>query len=124
MAGLQNPLRTDVELENLGTLDDAMALACAYEQCLTHANDVPAKHPSSRATPARSASKTLSLPVASSTVGATESTTTTTPAPPRLKRLTMAEMAAKREKGECYNCSEKFSREHLKICPMKGIYIV
>jgi hypothetical protein len=26
--------------------------------------------------------------------------------------------------GECYNCSEKFSREHLKICPMKGIYLL
>jgi hypothetical protein len=33
-------------------------------------------------------------------------------------------MAAKREKGECYNCTEQFSREHLKMCPMKGIYLL
>jgi hypothetical protein len=31
-------------------------------------------------------------------------------------------MAAKRERGECYNCTEKFSREHLKVCPIKGVF--
>jgi hypothetical protein len=101
-----------------------MALARAYEQRLALTNDVPAKHPSSRATPARPSPKTLSLPTASSTVGTKEATATPTPTAPRLKRLTAAEMAAKREKRECYNCSEKFSQEHLKICPMKGIYLL
>jgi hypothetical protein len=43
-----------------------------------------------------------------------------TPAAQRLKRLTAAEMAAKREKVRCYNCTGQFSREHLKTCPMKG----
>jgi hypothetical protein len=33
-------------------------------------------------------------------------------------------MVAKREKGECYNCTEQFSLEHLKTCPMKGIYFL
>jgi hypothetical protein len=46
------------------------------------------------------------------------------PTVPRLKRLTAAKMAAKRECGECYNCFQKFSREHRKVCPMKGIYLV
>jgi hypothetical protein len=123
-AGLQNSLCTDAELENPDTLDNAMALAWAYEQRLNLTDDVPAKHPSSRATPAHPSQKTLSLPAASSTVGAKESKATPTLMAPRLKRLTAAEMAAKREKGECYNCSEKFSQEHLKICPMKGIYLL
>jgi hypothetical protein len=46
------------------------------------------------------------------------------PTVPRLKRLTTEEMAAKREHGECSNCSKKFSHEHLKVCPMKGIYLL
>jgi hypothetical protein len=32
-----------------------------------------------------------------------------------------AEIAAKRERSVCYNCAEKFSQEHLKVCPMKGL---
>jgi hypothetical protein len=123
-AGLHNPLHVNVELENPEMLNDAMALAWAYEQRLTLADDVPAKHPSSRATPACLSLKPMSLPKASSTSGAKELTTTTTSAAPRLKRLTTAEMVVKREKRECYNCSEKFSREHLKICPMKRIYLL
>jgi hypothetical protein len=43
---------------------------------------------------------------------------------PHLKGLTSEEMAAKQERGECYNCTEKFLREHLKVCPMKGIYLL
>jgi hypothetical protein len=30
-------------------------------------------------------------------------------ATPWLRRLTATEMAAKREKGKCFNCTEKFS---------------
>jgi hypothetical protein len=33
-------------------------------------------------------------------------------------------MVAKRERGECYNCTEKFSREHLKVCPVKGVFLL
>jgi hypothetical protein len=33
-------------------------------------------------------------------------------------------MAAKREKSECYNCTEQFPREHLKTRLMKGIYLL
>jgi hypothetical protein len=34
-AGLWNPLKTNVELENPVTLEDAMVLACTYEQWLS-----------------------------------------------------------------------------------------
>jgi len=33
-------------------------------------------------------------------------------------------MADRRAKGLCFNCPEKFSQEHLKIFPMKGIYLI
>jgi hypothetical protein len=42
-AGLRNPLKTDVELEQPATLDDAMALARAYEQRLAMTGDSPAR---------------------------------------------------------------------------------
>jgi hypothetical protein len=43
---------------------------------------------------------------------------------PRLRRLTAAEMAAKRENGECFNYTEKFSRAHLDVCPMKSLFLL
>jgi hypothetical protein len=43
---------------------------------------------------------------------------------PRLKRLTAAEMTAKHERGECYNYTEKFKKEHLEVCPMKCIFLL
>jgi hypothetical protein len=26
--------------------------------------------------------------------------------------------------GECYNCTEKFTKEHLEVCPVKGIFLL
>ena len=33
-------------------------------------------------------------------------------------------MAQRRLEGLCFNCPAKFSKEHLKQCPMRGIYIM
>jgi hypothetical protein len=55
--------------------------------------------------------------------GQTTAPAATTPEP-RFKRLTAAEMVAKRTGGECYNCTEKFTKEHLKVCPVKGIFLL
>jgi hypothetical protein len=33
-------------------------------------------------------------------------------------------MTAKREKGECFNCIERFSQVHLDVCPMKGLFLL
>jgi hypothetical protein len=41
-AGLRNPLKTDVELEQPATLDDAMTLTCAYENRLAMTADTTA----------------------------------------------------------------------------------
>jgi hypothetical protein len=42
-AGLRNPLKTDVELEQPATLDDAMVLARAYENRLAMTADMPSR---------------------------------------------------------------------------------
>ncbi|WVZ64413.1 hypothetical protein U9M48_013926 [Paspalum notatum var. saurae] len=46
------------------------------------------------------------------------------PAGSRFTRLSTEEMAQRRLDGLCYNCPKKFSREHLKHCTMKGIYLL
>jgi hypothetical protein len=114
--GLCNPLKTNIELEAPVTLEDTMALARTYDQCLQMGTEQPSRvnhHSSSeRIVPA---SKPLALP--------TPPAATASPSP-CLKCLTLEKMVAKRKRGECYNCTEKFSREHLKVCPMKGIYLL
>jgi hypothetical protein len=121
--GLCNPLKADVELEHPATLEEAMALAHAYEQRLSMTELPPARSsPLPRSSPGRNSgsSRPLLLTGPSPAAGAKDKP----PAAPRFKRLTAAEMAAKREKGECYNCTEQFSLEHLKMYPMKGIYLL
>jgi hypothetical protein len=122
-AGLCNPLKTDIELEHPATLKEAMALAHAYEQRLSMTDLPPARSsPLLRSSLGRNpgSSRSLLLTAPSPAAGAEDKPS----AAPRFKRLTTAEMAVKQEKGECYNCTEQFSLEHLKTCPMKGIYLL
>jgi hypothetical protein len=105
-------------LEHPETLEDAMALARAYEQRLVMKEDAPSRAPGRYVPRPPGGTKPLALPTPPATL-----TPGAPVAAPRLKRLTAAEMAAKRERSECYNCTEKFSRVHLDICPMMGILI-
>jgi hypothetical protein len=61
-AGLRNPLKTDVEIEHQEMLEDAMALARAYEQRLVMTNDAPACTSGHYAPHPMVASKPLALP--------------------------------------------------------------
>jgi hypothetical protein len=121
--GLGELLQTDVELQRPASLEDAMGLVCAYEQRST------AVAPPSTPAALRSSSK----PSGTTTTPTPQPATTTTPgapvkprAPPgtRLSRLMPEEMACRREEGLCFNCPEKFSRDHLKQCSKKGIYLL
>jgi hypothetical protein len=114
-AGLHNPLKTDIELEQPATLEEAMALAHAYEQCLSMTDNATSRTPA-RSAYSRQATNTVALPASVTMSGGSTSATAAPPPAPRLKRLTTAEMAAKREKGECYNCTKQFSWEHIKVC--------
>jgi hypothetical protein len=121
-AGLGEPLKTDVELQQPDTLEDAVGLARAYERRATVAGSYNAL-----STP-RSSNRNSS----NTATPAARPATTTTPralvkscAPPgtRLSRLTPEEMVHRREEGLCFNCPKKFSRGHLKHCSMKGIFL-
>jgi hypothetical protein len=124
--GLRNLLKTDVELEHPDTLEEAMALEHAYEQRLAMpADPLPQESTSSCSTSGRPfPAKQLLLPTAPSTPGPHDEASDAAPSAPWLKRLTAAKMVAKREHNGCYNCCEPFSREHLKTCAMKGVYLL
>jgi len=113
-------------------LDDAMALARAFERRLELDEDedsstsrVPTRtNPPirPRALPATSAPHTP--PPAAKTVPQTPPAPTKGPPPagPRFKRLTQQEMAQRKAEGLCFNCPEKFTKDH--ACMKKGLYLM
>jgi hypothetical protein len=108
-------------LEQPTTLEEAMALACAYEQRLAMLAKPPTR-PRSR--PVYTRTKQLALPAPPPAAGGQIGASAVTATEQRFKRLSMAEMAAKRVWVECYNCTEKFSKEHLDVCPVKAIFLL
>jgi hypothetical protein len=108
-------------LQQLETLEDAMALARAYENRLAMPSDTTGRFGSRQAF---SRTKQLALPAPQGVAGSTVGTTPRPALKPRFKRLTVAEMAAKRARDKCYNCTEKFTKEHLEVCPVKSIFLL
>jgi hypothetical protein len=101
-AGLPWHLRVDVELCASGDLQRTMALARAYER-RQQGSDGHVPLPSTRilATPSSTPRSLAGPAVAASTLAA-----------PMFKRLTPAEMMERRRQGLCYNCDEPFVRGH------------
>jgi hypothetical protein len=118
-AGLVNPLKTDVVLRRPQSLDDAIMLACAYEQRLQltppdpgHGRGGRASFQSSTATPIAKAAPPASAPAsASSAAPETGKVTPLASSLPR-RRLSPVEMAQRRTDGLCYNWDEKFVFGH------------
>jgi hypothetical protein len=134
-AGLEDPLRIDVELQKPLTLEEVAALARAYERrltCDTGGRTVPPGGRTSMSSPASQTTAPCTTSGAPSAATPTAAATAlpAAPRPPRpalssrLTRLTPDEMAHRREAGLCFNCPEKFSRDHLKQCSMRGIYLL
>jgi len=130
MTGIQQPLSTDVELQKPDTLEDAMALARAYER-RQHVN-ADTTSTGSRV-PARSSQWPTSAPIRTPPPPSASGSTSALHAAPvktapaidnRFKRLSPEEMAQRRLEGLCFNCPEKFSKEHVKHCTSKGIYFL
>jgi len=129
-AGLQQPLSIDVELQKSETLEDAMALARAYERRQVLSADATTGN---NRTPTRSAQRPPASTLRTSQQPGATGSTSATPAAPakpapladsRFKRLSPEEMAQRRLEGLCFNCPEKFSKEHAKQCTGKGIYFL
>jgi hypothetical protein len=109
-AGLGEPLRIDVELQTLKTLQCAMHLARVYERCLMLTGSSTGQSTAALEVPSKPAAPTMARPTA------------TTANRPRFRRLSPDELAAKRAIGECYHCKEKYSPEHK--CSGHGIFLL
>lgn len=102
-----------------------MGLACMFERRLL-ITDAPAPPRSTPLKPARPPPQRFATPSPLTVTGASSAPPPSRPRPApgtRFSRLTPEEMAHRNEKGRCFNCPAKFSREHLKECTMQGIYL-
>ncbi|EEC80348.1 hypothetical protein OsI_22431 [Oryza sativa Indica Group] len=132
--GLGKPLSIDVELQNPADLQAAMSLARSYEQRLEDdavaaPRIVENKQRSvlsfrSAPAPVPAPSRVGSSMSSSAAIVASKSPTRPGTTGTRFRRLSAAEMAECREKGLCFNCPEKFSKDHHRQCSMKGIYLL
>lgn len=108
-SGLMEPVRTDVELQNPGSLQLAMTLARAYEKrhLFTSSISKPVvRLPNQRRHVLNSTSSSVATPV----IAKSTSDGTMVPAAPNLPRrqLTAAQMAERRRVDLCFNCEENF----------------
>ena len=107
-----------------------MALARAYERRQSASTEISA---ASNRLPARPSQRAPAPTPKTAPPSGTPGSTPATPGAPlksttapdgRFKRLSPEEMAQRRLDGLCFNCPEKFSRDHLKHCSGKGIYLL
>ncbi|CAM8990762.1 unnamed protein product [Rhodiola kirilowii] len=104
LAGLKEEIHREIVLLCPQTLAKAMGMARVAEQKVNESRWYPGRSPGGR----------LSLPMAgqgTSVVPQSPRPVSILPSLPA-KRLTPAEMAARRERGLCFNCDEKFAPGH------------
>lgn len=118
-SGLMEPVRTDVELQNPGSLQLAMALARAYEKRLLVTSNLSraggkqtTQHTSKPQQSAQTHPGAYQQRTLPTTVTTTDNATALTPVALPRKQLTAAQMAERRRQGLCFNCEEKFMPGH------------
>ncbi|XP_066332973.1 uncharacterized protein [Miscanthus floridulus] len=109
--GLQPPLSLDVEVHNPQTLAGAMSLACKLELQEQYAAAPPRATPRGLLPPL---APRLALPAPPAPKAVAQPTVTVEGR--TIKRLTQAEQEERRCLGLCYNCDEKFTRGHNRVC--------
>ncbi|WVZ71005.1 hypothetical protein U9M48_019632 [Paspalum notatum var. saurae] len=109
--GLQPPLSIDVQIQNPQSLAAAMSLARQFELREQYAAPAP-RAPSRPLLPAPA--PRLALPAPLGPRAAAPATISV--AGRQIKRLTQAEQEERRRKGLCYNCDEKYTRGHNRVC--------
>ncbi|WVZ63880.1 hypothetical protein U9M48_013475 [Paspalum notatum var. saurae] len=105
--GLQPPLSIDVRIQNPQSLAAAMRLARQFELREQYAAAAPraAPRPLLAAPPPR-----LALPAPP------QGATSVTVEGRQIRRLSQVEQEDRRKRGLCYNCDEKYTRGHNRVC--------
>ena len=114
IAGLNNPLKTDVAIHSPPTLDDAIRLARAYEQRLAiePAQGRAGGRPPFRPPGLQGAAAVQGVaPAPNAQVAVRPPAAARIAALPR-RQLTPTEMAQRRADGLCFNCPEKYFAGH------------
>lgn len=111
MAGLFEPLRTDVELQQPNNLQVAMSLARAYKRRAQ--TTVSVSNPQTRPwrPPQRPSTPLPAVPRSQELVPQAHAAPVSRPTKP-FRRLTPTELAEHRSQGLCYNCDDKFQPGH------------
>jgi len=110
--GLMPPLSLDVRIQNPQTLTAAMSLARQFELREQYSTPAPKAAPRSPLLPAPGPRLTLPAPQPPRTAAPASISLEGR----QIKRLTQAEQEERRRKGLCYNCDEKYSRGHNRVC--------
>jgi hypothetical protein len=136
VAGLQEPLSIDIQLQGPHSLETAMSLACSYErreqlaapatQTFRSARPSPGRRilsasPGQHALPAPPAQLALPAPCSSTRQSPPPHPPSSSPgtvmvAGRTVRRLTPAEVDERRRNGQCFNCDEKYVRSHNRVC--------
>ncbi|MCH81666.1 hypothetical protein A2U01_0002457 [Trifolium medium] len=110
ISGLKPEVRREVLTQQPATLNQATGLARLQEEKLNDILRLSRIRPTTPWTkPSSSTNKTLNE---SSGTPASPPLLPTPPSKPRFRQLTSTEMAERREQGLCFNCDERFSRNH------------
>lgn len=121
ISGLKSEIRRDVVAQQPSSLSQAVGFARLHKEKLQDHSQTHRLPPSQRWAPT-SVSRTFSpSPISTSP----KPFPPLLPAPPpktQYKQLTEAEMAEKRDKGLCFNCDQKFSRNHR--CPARYLLLI
>jgi hypothetical protein len=110
MAGLGQPLCTDVAFQKSSTMDEAIMYAHAYEQRST----VTPPHRSTGRTSSKPPSPSGHMSPSASAVGSSPSAASVNQS--FVKKFTRAEIADRRLKGLFFKCDEKFVPGHREAC--------
>jgi hypothetical protein len=120
MAGLGEPMTSDVEMQKPNDLQAVISLAQAFERRASAAASaivaMPTKAPYRPKLAASATTSTANSVPASTPAGSTNSTKS------RFQWLSPKEMTEKRKRGKCYFCLEKFTTDHK--CAMKGVFLM
>ncbi|KAL5170410.1 hypothetical protein HKD37_11G032125 [Glycine soja] len=106
-SGLIPSIRREVQVMQPATISQAVAYARLHEEKQNDARRT--FRPSTGASPS---SRQHPTPTPSTTTPLLPTPTRTNPSTVPFKRLTMEELAMRREKGLCFQCDEKYSRGH------------
>ncbi|WVZ82923.1 hypothetical protein U9M48_030129 [Paspalum notatum var. saurae] len=116
-AGLGDPLGIDVQMQNPLTLEVAISLARSFEQWELAVQALRLSS-SRRALLPTPTPPLLALPPAASRVESSDASAakSTMVGGRTVKRLTPQEMEKRRRLGLCFNCDEKYARDHNRAC--------